>query len=373
MKKKLLLFTLGFFIIYLLSLLSFFPFNNSALAMNSNCVTYGIYGGLNGISISVSPSSVDKNHDITARITVAQPVIDQYIDAEDGVNFYVKGYLGGITNDSVENDNNLLKTTNGKAGGIFVPQNGDSGLVTTFRARADTDPGNYSFYLFADNSDFSRACIINTNTPSITFTEADPDDEPAPECVGEDVECDPTGVGASNLCVCSSDYSCKANDSGENRCQRKIPQACDPNDPEDARSKCLSGVCNDDGTCEDGLIALVCEPQGLNPAGGEYKTGDFTKNTKFTCKTAIGTFNADTQTFTKSILRLLLSISGGILLILIIINGYKLMTSQGDPEKIKDAREGIIAAIAGILLIIFAITILQIITVDIIGIPGFSS
>ena len=47
------------------------------------------------------------------------------------------------------------------------------------------------------------------------------------------------------------------------------------------------------------------------------------------------------------------------------------MTSQGDPEKLKDAKEGIIAAIAGILLIIFSLSILQLITTDIIGIPGF--
>ena len=69
--------------------------------------------------------------------------------------------------------------------------------------------------------------------------------------------------------------------------------------------------------------------------------------------------------------RAVLGLSGGILVVLIIINGYKLMASQGDPEKIKEAREGIIAAIAGILMIIFSLSLLTLLTRDILGLPGF--
>ena len=112
-----------------------------------------------------------------------------------------------------------------------------------------------------------------------------------------------------------------------------------------------------EGKCKPGTTKIACIERGNS---GE-----------FTCRTAIGDFNTDPESFARSVLALFLSLAGGILLILIIINGYKFMTSQGDPEKIKDAREGIIAAIAGILLIIFALAILRLITVDIIGIPGF--
>lgn len=92
----------------------------------------------------------------------------------------------------------------------------------------------------------------------------------------------------------------------------------------------------------------------------------------FLCHTAIGSINTNPDGFIRGILRLITGLAGGLLLILIMLNGYKLMTSQGDPEKIKDAREGIIAAITGILLIIFSISILQLITVNILGLPGFS-
>jgi hypothetical protein len=67
-----------------------------------------------------------------------------------------------------------------------------------------------------------------------------------------------------------------------------------------------------------------------------------------------------------------LSLSGGIVVLLIIASGYRLMTSQGDPEKVKGAREQLTAAIVGLLFIIFSLVILQAITVDIFHIPGFS-
>jgi len=127
----------------------------------------------------------------------------------------------------------------------------------------------------------------------------------------------------------------------------------------DSGDQCLSGTCTS-GRCVPGTAEIVCKKSG---------TGS---DPKFICRTAIGPINTDVAGFSKSILQLLLGLSGGILLVMIVINGYKIMTSQGDPEKIKDAREGVIAAIAGILLIIFSVSILQLITVDILGIPGFT-
>ncbi|OGH47791.1 MAG: hypothetical protein A3A51_03725 [Candidatus Levybacteria bacterium RIFCSPLOWO2_01_FULL_39_10] len=88
-------------------------------------------------------------------------------------------------------------------------------------------------------------------------------------------------------------------------------------------------------------------------------------------ETAIGPISTDPNDFVRWILGFVLGISGGILILLLIVNGYKLMTSQGDPEKTKDARDGIIAAIAGLLLVIFSIVLLQLITVNVLGLPGF--
>ncbi|MCL6096059.1 MAG: pilin [Patescibacteria group bacterium] len=79
------------------------------------------------------------------------------------------------------------------------------------------------------------------------------------------------------------------------------------------------------------------------------------------------------QSLIQKLFGLILSISGGIALLLIIISGYKVLASQGNPEALKGAREQLTAAIVGLLFIILALVILQIIGVDILHLPGFGT
>lgn len=89
--------------------------------------------------------------------------------------------------------------------------------------------------------------------------------------------------------------------------------------------------------------------------------------------TALGYVSTDTSSFTRWVLGFILSLSGGIVVLIIIISGYKLMTSQGDPEKVKNAKDQLTAAIIGLLFIIFSLVILELITRDILGLPGFGA
>lgn len=89
-------------------------------------------------------------------------------------------------------------------------------------------------------------------------------------------------------------------------------------------------------------------------------------------RTPFGAISTDAGNFIKDLLRVLLSISGGIVLLLIIRSGYQLMTSQGNPEKITEAKDRITSAIIGLLFLIFSLVILEVIGVDIFNIPGFS-
>lgn len=89
--------------------------------------------------------------------------------------------------------------------------------------------------------------------------------------------------------------------------------------------------------------------------------------------TGLGIIGTDPESLIESLFGIILSLSGGIALILIIISGYRLMTSQGNPEGIKGAREQLTAAIVGLLFIIFSIVILQIIGYNILHIPGFAA
>ncbi len=59
-------------------------------------------------------------------------------------------------------------------------------------------------------------------------------------------------------------------------------------------------------------------------------------------------------------------------LIFMIIGGYYLLTSRGDFEKLRKGKSFIFYSIAGLLLAIFGFVFIEIITGDILKIPGFS-
>jgi len=108
----------------------------------------------------------------------------------------------------------------------------------------------------------------------------------------------------------------------------------------------------------------------LPPGCAQTGSGD---NISFSCNTGLGIkITSNPQGFTKSLFGIILSMSGAVAILLIIISGYRLMMSGGNPEKVKGAKEQLTSAIVGLLFIIFSIVILQIIGVDILMIPGFT-
>lgn len=90
-----------------------------------------------------------------------------------------------------------------------------------------------------------------------------------------------------------------------------------------------------------------------------------------TVETAIGPINTLIWQLVQSVFGILLSLSGGVAILLIIAAGYQMIVSQGNPEKVKESRERLTAAIVGLLFIIFSVAILQFIGVHLLQIPGF--
>ena len=98
-----------------------------------------------------------------------------------------------------------------------------------------------------------------------------------------------------------------------------------------------------------------------------------TFNDKGGCKTidtSLGELQTETGPFISRVFAILLSLSGGIALLLIIKAGYQIMTSQGKPETLQQGRDQLIAAIVGLLFLIFSFVLLQTIGVDILKLPG---
>lgn len=110
---------------------------------------------------------------------------------------------------------------------------------------------------------------------------------------------------------------------------------------------------------------------------GLDEKGDITKDPEKikVCKkinTAIAAISTNPKEFVTQIFGIILGLSGGIALILIIISGYRIMASSGNPEALQAGREQLVSAIVGLLFIIFSFVILQVIGVEILKIPGFN-
>ncbi len=90
------------------------------------------------------------------------------------------------------------------------------------------------------------------------------------------------------------------------------------------------------------------------------------------CQTALGIIPTQPAAFIAQMLVIILSFAGGIAVLLILNSGYHIMMSQGNPDKLQEAREGLTSALVGLLFIIFSVAILQLIAVNILRIPGFT-
>jgi hypothetical protein len=121
------------------------------------------------------------------------------------------------------------------------------------------------------------------------------------------------------------------------------------------------------------LTFLMLLPQKIlaasvtcTPTGGGFGSG---------ISTAIGcipVLNTDNGTaFMAFVLRWAVGVGGGIAFLLILYAGFMLMTSTGNPERIKAGQELLTSAISGLILLIFSVFILKFIGIDILNLALF--
>ena len=65
-------------------------------------------------------------------------------------------------------------------------------------------------------------------------------------------------------------------------------------------------------------------------------------------------------------------VMGGIAFLLIVYAGFMIMSSSGNPDRLKAGQELMTSAISGIVLLVLSIFVLRVIGVDILKIPGFN-
>jgi hypothetical protein len=148
------------------------------------------------------------------------------------------------------------------------------------------------------------------------------------------------------------------------------------------KSNCSPGY-GDEGVCARNPTLGPCnslnnQPCVLNttPANSTSATCTPTGGVKDTgISTAIGCIPVlganGTTDFLTWILRWAVGVGSGIAFLLILYAGFMIMTSAGNPERLKAGQELLTSAISGLILLIFSVFILKFIGVDILGLCNF--
>lgn len=87
--------------------------------------------------------------------------------------------------------------------------------------------------------------------------------------------------------------------------------------------------------------------------------------------TALGCLPYTYQPFVTTLLRFLIGISGGISLAVMLAGVFRLLTSGGDSKMVQSGKDLFGAGVAGLLFVIFSVSLLRLIAADILKLPGF--
>jgi len=118
------------------------------------------------------------------------------------------------------------------------------------------------------------------------------------------------------------------------------------------------------------LPATPCTGANCTKAGGDpCKTPTASDNPGF--NTAIGCIHTSPAAFVKDFLTFIIAISGGLAFLMMLLGAFQMLTSAGNPETLAAGKDRFTSAIIGLLFVIFAVLLMQIIGVGILGIPGF--
>lgn len=88
-------------------------------------------------------------------------------------------------------------------------------------------------------------------------------------------------------------------------------------------------------------------------------------------QTDLGCFPNDPILFVTEFYGIGLGVIGLVGMLFLIIGGYNLVLSRGDPNRVNVGKSYIVYAIIGILLAVFGFIFMQVVAADILKIPGF--
>lgn len=113
-------------------------------------------------------------------------------------------------------------------------------------------------------------------------------------------------------------------------------------------------------------------PPVVNPGGNSGSSGFFPESCgPESLATALGCLPYTREAFVSTLLSFIVGLSGGIALVLMLSATIQIMTAAADAKKLQSGRDLFFSALAGLLFLIFSVSLLRIIAGDIIKLPGF--
>lgn len=88
-------------------------------------------------------------------------------------------------------------------------------------------------------------------------------------------------------------------------------------------------------------------------------------------QTAIGCIHTNPTDLVQDVLKFAIGIGGGLAFLMMLLGAFQMVTSAGNPETLAAGKDRLTSAIIGLLFVIFAVLLLQIIGAGILDIPGF--
>lgn len=226
---------------------------------------------------------------------------------------------------------------------------------------------------------------VTPGGPTATTPPLACNDSCAPNSTACPASCPCAWTGQAQIWRCGGGVNCQTNLTSLSAClnnaQLSNPIQCSTSPVGYTCTSTLATMCKPPGTT-DVKCSVVPSPTNppavptvpTRPPAPAPPCSTPTSNTQGKCtqvQTAIGPINTEPATFIASLFSFILGISGGIAVLIIMYAGYLFLTSRGNAEAIQRGREMIVAAIVGLLFIIFSFVILETITGTVLDLPNF--
>jgi len=147
--------------------------------------------------------------------------------------------------------------------------------------------------------------------------------------------------------------------------------------PDQEGDTCLNNTCANGFYCDPATnkcVAIVTAPPypPFNPCTFSSEAGNCNDciNNKKGVWTALGCIPSNSNELIVGLIKFAMGMAGGIAFLIMLYGTFVIITASGNPEKVAGGQQTITSAIVGLLTIMFAAIILNIIGIQIIQIPG---